>query len=49
LTCARFVKRRNSVRSLSVITTSVLGRPIFAMAHQITLWRFVLENSIPLD
>ena len=49
LTCARFVKRFNSARSLSVITTSLLGRPIFAMAHEITLWRFILENSIPWD
>jgi hypothetical protein len=32
LTCARLVKRVSSVRSLSVITTSVLGRPRFAMA-----------------
>ena len=31
LTRARFVKRINSARSLSVSTTSALGRPIFAM------------------
>ena len=31
LTRARFVKRINSARSLSVTTTSALGRPSFAM------------------
>jgi hypothetical protein len=32
-TCARFVKRTNSVRSTSVTTNSALGRPIVAMPH----------------